>query len=82
MDDKNKNNSKWYYLVFLLIVVICVAVIAASILSNKDEGKDDVNIAYTELIKKIENQEVEKIEMTVRKHLYKSKIEEYRRRKA
>ena len=65
MDDKNKNNSKWYYLIFLLIVVICVAVIAASILSSKNEEKEDVNIAYTELIKKIENQEVEKIEMTV-----------------
>ena len=51
MENNNNNNGKWYYLVFLLIVVICVAVIAASILSNKTEVKEDVNIAYTELIK-------------------------------
>ena len=65
MDDKNKNNSKWYYLVFLLIVTICVTVIAASLLSNKNEDEEDNNLAYTDLIKKIENQEIEKIEMTV-----------------
>ena len=72
MDDNNKNNSKWYYLVFSLIVLICLAVIGASLLANKNEGKEDTKLAYTDLIKKIDNQEVEKIEMTVRKYSCKS----------
>ena len=68
MDNQNQNqnnNSKWYYLVFSIIVLICVAVIGASLLANNKKGEDDINLAYTDLIKKIDNQEVEKIEMTV-----------------
>jgi len=82
MEDKNKNNSKWYYLAFTIIVLICVAVIVASILNNNKTKKDDINISYTDLINKIDNREVEKIEMTVRKYFYKSKIKRSRRRKA
>ena len=71
MDEKNpKNNSKWYYLVFSIIVLICLIVIGASIMANKNPTEEETNIAYTDLIKKIENQEIEKIEMTVRKHIY------------
>ncbi len=66
MDDKNKNNSKWYYLAFSLIILICAIVILASIMSNQNGDKEEINLAYTDLIKKIDNQEVEKIEMTVR----------------
>ena len=65
MDDKNNNNSKWYYLVFTIIVLICAIVIVSSLMTNKNGKEKDNNLAYTELIKKIENQEVEKIEMTV-----------------
>ena len=65
MDDKNKNKNKWYYLVFLVIVLICVAVLAASMFANQDNDKEDINLAYTDLIKKIDDKEVEKIEMTV-----------------
>ena len=81
MDDQNKNNSKWYYLVFALIVLICVVVIVTSLLANKNEDKEEINLAYTDLIKKIDNQDVEKIEMTVRKYINKSKIKKCRRRK-
>ena len=72
MDDNNKNNNKWYYLVFALIVLICLAVIGASLFANKNEEKEDTNLAYTDLIKKIDGQEVEKIEMTVRDYICKS----------
>ena len=72
MDDNNKNNSKWYYLVFTLIVLICLTVIGVSLFANKNEKIEDKNLAYTDLIKKIDNQEVEKIEMTVRKYICKS----------
>ena len=72
MNDKNNNNSKWYYLAFSLIVLICVGVIAASLFMNNKKDVEDINLAYTELIKKIDNQEVEKIEMTVRKYSNKS----------
>ena len=71
-NKNNKNNNKWYYLVFMIIVLICVAVIAASLLANQNKDKENMNIAYTDLIKKIDDKEVEKIEMTVRKHIYKS----------
>lgn len=70
MNDRNKNNSKWYYFAFSLIVIICLVVIGASILTNKKTNVEDNNIAYTDLIKKIDNQEVEKIKMTVRKYCY------------
>ena len=59
MDDKNKNNSKWYYLAFSLIILICAIVILASIMSNQNGDKEEINLAYTDLIKKIDNQEVE-----------------------
>ena len=65
MDDNNKNNSKWYYLVFAIIVLICVTVIGASLLANNKKDEKDISLAYTDLIKKIDNQEVERIEMTV-----------------
>ena len=69
MDDKNKNNnSKWYYLAFSLIVLICVGVIIASLFMNNKKDAEDINLAYTDLIKKIDNKEIEKIEMTVRKY--------------
>ena len=63
MKDKPKNNDKIYYIILAIIVISCIMICSMIIMNNKkDEEKD---LAYTELIKLIDNQEVEKIEMTV-----------------
>ena len=67
MKDKPKNNNKLYYTILVIVAVICIATIVGVLLfaNNKNEDKDSKEIAYTELIKKIDNKEIEKIEMTV-----------------
>ena len=66
MKDKPKNNDKIYYLILATIALICIIVGTVVILNNQNNKKDEEKeLAYTELIKLIDNQEVEKIEMTV-----------------
>jgi len=64
MNNKEKDNKKdkIYYTIFSAIVIVCIIFIAMSLL-NKDKGESE--IAYTELITKINENAVEKIEMTV-----------------
>jgi len=64
MNNKEKDNKKdkIYYTIFAIIVIASIVLIAMSVL-NKDEK--DNEIAYTELITKINENSVEKIEMTV-----------------
>ena len=67
MKDKQKNKNKLYYTILAIVAVICIAVIIGVLLfsNNNNENKNEKEIAYTDLIKKIENNEVEEIEMTV-----------------
>ena len=69
---KNDNNSKngdnkyiWIYVVSA-ILIIAIGIAAYFILSNNSEEKeDDQNVAYTNLIKDVDEGKIEKIEMTV-----------------
>ena len=61
--DKNKND-KLYYIIFTIIVVVAAMIITFAILNNGNK-KDNNEISYTELITKIDENAVEKIEMTV-----------------
>ncbi len=67
MKDKEKNKNKLYYTILCIVAVICISAVIGVILfiNNKDENKEEAELAYTELIKKIDNKEVEKIEMSV-----------------
>ena len=65
MKDKPKNNDKLLYLILGIITVICVALITILTLNNGADAKEDLELAYTDLIKKIDSKEVEKVEMTV-----------------
>ena len=65
MKDKPKSNDKLLYLVLGIITVICIAIIAILTLNNGADTKEDLELSYTDLIKKIDSKEVEKIEMTV-----------------
>ena len=70
--DKNKSNNpkKDKYKKFIPLVIVLILIVAAIILEviylNKDNLKEEEkDLAYTELIKEIDNKNVEKIEMTV-----------------
>lgn len=65
MKDKPKNNDKLLYLILEIITVICVMLITILTLNNGADTKENLELAYTDLIKKIDNKEVEKVEMTV-----------------
>lgn len=65
MKDKPKNNDKLLYLILGIITVICVVLITILTLNNGADTKENLELAYTDLIKKIDNKEVGKVEMTV-----------------
>ena len=65
MKDKPKNNDKLLYLILGIITVICIVLITILTLNNGADTKENLELAYTDLIKKIDNKEVEKVEMTV-----------------
>ena len=82
MKDKPKKNDKLYYIILITVAVIClVAIIGFFMLNNKNENKDEQELAYTELIKKIDNKEIEKIEMTVGTTSVKVKIKDVEKEK-
>lgn len=63
MKDQNKQKEKKLYIVLGILLVLSLALLVFVLNNNK---KDENNLAYTELIKKmIEEKSVEKIEMTV-----------------
>ena len=63
MKDKPKNNDKIYYIILAIVAISCIMICFMIIMNNKNNEEKD--LAYTELIKLMDNQEVEKIEMTV-----------------
>lgn len=83
MKDKPKNKNKIYYTILSIVAVICIAVIIGVLLftNNKNENKEEIELAYTELIKKIDNKEVEKIEMTVGSTSVKVKLKDEEKEK-
>ena len=84
MKDKPKNNNKKYYTILTIATIICIiAIIGAFIfINNKNsDGENEVELSYTELIKKIENREVEKIEMTVGSTTVKVKLKDVEKEK-
>ena len=63
-NNENKKNDKIYYTIFTVILLI-LAIVITFALANKNEKEDSKELSYTELINKIDENAVEKIEMTV-----------------
>lgn len=63
--DKNEKKDKIYYIIFGVIVCIALTIITFAMLTQKPDEENPKEISYTELITKIDDNAVEKIEMTV-----------------
>ena len=65
--DKEKKKGKLYSIIFTIVFLVIVGAIIGVYIwqNNKQTEENEDEIAYTDLIQKISNGEVEKIEMTV-----------------
>ena len=61
----NRNKNDKYLTILIYVIVITLAIVAGSIFFIMQNKEKEENIAYTELIKDIDDGKIEKIEMTV-----------------
>ena len=72
MSEKPKKNKRIYYLIgSIVVLLLIVAIVAMVIVSNKNKENE---LPYTELINKIEENQVEKVEMTTGSQSIKIKL--------
>ena len=72
MSEKPKKNKRIYYLIgSIVVLLLIVAIVAMVIVSNKNKENE---LPYTELINKIEENQVEKVEMTTGSQSVKIKL--------
>ena len=69
-DKKKEENKKLDVIKLVILTILLIALIVVSIVlivkrQTNDDEQDDKVLAYTELLKEIQNKNVEKIEMTV-----------------
>ena len=62
--EKDKKN-RLYYAIAIIVLLIVIVGIAIWYFTSNNPKKDDTELAYTELIKMIDEGQVEKVEMTV-----------------
>ena len=78
--DSNKNNkknqTKTFYIIAGIIALILISIIVSTIILKNQKNEEDKNIAYTELIKYMDEGKIEKIEMTVGSTTAKVKLKE------
>lgn len=73
----NKSNKKKYVIVIFIILALIAGVIYGVIsYKNYEKEKEEKTLAYTELITKMQNDEVEKIEMKSKSDTIKVKLKE------
>ena len=67
MEDnkKGRNKNKILLSVLTIILIVILAIISYFLIFNKGTQQEEKELAYTELIKKVTDGEIEKIEMTV-----------------
>ena len=84
MKDKQKkdNKNKVYYTILVTVALICLAVVVGVfVFNNSNKSEENLELPYTDLIKKIDNKEVEKIEMTVGSTSVKVKLKDIEKEK-
>ena len=73
----NKSNKKKYVIViFIILALIAGAIYGVISYKNYEKEKEEKTLAYTELITKMQNDEVEKIEMKSKSDTIKVKLKE------
>ena len=78
-DNKKSNKkSKIYIAILIILLVIIIAIMATIMIMKNKQDSDNKKMAYTELIKNINEQAIEKIEMKVGSTTVKVKLEEKR----
>lgn len=65
MANKNNNKMKKIINIILIIILVIAIGICGYLLYNKSKKEDDNKVAYTQLIKDIDDGKIQKIEMTV-----------------
>ncbi|MBO5478150.1 MAG: ATP-dependent zinc metalloprotease FtsH [Clostridia bacterium] len=73
-DNKNKKEKQKYALIAICLILVVGISVFALTLVNKNNNDEEKNMAYTDLIKEINEQTVEKLEMTVGSTSVKVKI--------
>ncbi len=64
-DKPEKNKEKLYYSILTIVAILSIILVATVFIMQSQKKDDNMEIAYTELIKKVTAGEVEKIEMTI-----------------
>ncbi len=82
--NNNKNKKKISIIIILLILIILIlgSIFLLFKTTNNNEEQEENEITYTELIKKMDNGEVEKIEMTVGSSAIKVKLKDIEEEKS
>ena len=80
-DKKKEENKKLDVIKLVILTILLIALIVVSIVlivkrQTNDDEQDDKVLAYTELVKEIQNKNVEKIEMTVGSTTLKVKLKD------
>lgn len=64
-DDKKKKQKQFYTLIVICVILALCVIVAGLMLVNQKNNDKEKNMAYTDLIKEINEEMVEEIEMTV-----------------
>lgn len=78
--DENNKKQKYYIILGTVILLILVSILGMFLYNNKDKNKEK-EIAYTELIKEINDGNIEKIEMTTGSTTIKVKLKDFEEEK-
>lgn len=79
---KDKNKEKVYYsIIILTALIMIITVLGIYLVRSQEQDKQQQDIAYTDLIKKIDDGQVEKIEMTTGSTSVKVKLKEEEKEK-
>ena len=80
--DKNNDSKKfWISSIILLVIIIALAIVSYLIYSNNGEKENELVLPYTELIQNINNNTVEKIELTTGSTTVKVKLKDEEKEK-
>ena len=80
--NKDKNNdSKKFWISSIILLVIIIAIVSYLIYSNNGEEENELVLPYTELIQNINNNTVEKIELTTGSTTVKVKLKDEEKEK-
>jgi len=79
MEPKKNNNKKQtrnFYIIAGVTALVLISIIFSCIILKNNKNEEDKNLAYTELIKYMDEGQIEKIEMTVGSTTAKVKLKE------